>query len=64
MSIRPEEISAILKQQIERYQSEVRSNVGTVIFVVTVLRGLWSAECHGRRVAGIYRRYLWHGAQP
>ena len=34
MSIRPEEISAILKQQIERYQSEVEvSNVGTVIFV-------------------------------
>ncbi len=34
MSIRPEEISAILKTQIERYQSEVEvSNVGTVIFV-------------------------------
>jgi len=34
MSIRPEEISAILKQQIERYRSEVEvSNVGTVIFV-------------------------------
>ncbi|NLB18227.1 MAG: F0F1 ATP synthase subunit alpha [Syntrophomonadaceae bacterium] len=34
MSIRPEEISAILKGQIERYQSEVEvSNVGTVIFV-------------------------------
>ncbi|MGE5416750.1 MAG: F0F1 ATP synthase subunit alpha [Acidobacteriota bacterium] len=34
MSIRPEEISAILKEQIERYQSEVEvSNVGTVIFV-------------------------------
>lgn len=34
MSIRPEEISAILKQQIERYQSEVEvSNVGSVIFV-------------------------------
>ncbi len=34
MSIRPEEISAILKEQIERYQSEVEvSNVGSVIFV-------------------------------
>jgi len=34
MSIRPEEISAIIKQQIERYQSEVEvSNVGTVIYV-------------------------------
>lgn len=34
MSIRPEEISAILKQQIERYKSEVEvSNVGTVIYV-------------------------------
>jgi F-type H+-transporting ATPase subunit alpha len=34
MSIRPEEISAILKQQIERYQSEVEvSNVGSVIYV-------------------------------
>lgn len=34
MSIRPEEISAILKQQIERYQSQVEvSNVGTVIYV-------------------------------
>ncbi|NLC06409.1 MAG: F0F1 ATP synthase subunit alpha [Syntrophomonadaceae bacterium] len=32
MSIRPEEISAILKQQIERYLAEVEvSNVGTVI---------------------------------
>ncbi len=34
MSIRPEEISALLKQQIERYQSEVEvSNVGSVIYV-------------------------------
>ncbi|HWP98359.1 MAG TPA: F0F1 ATP synthase subunit alpha [Syntrophomonadaceae bacterium] len=34
MSIRPEEISAILRQQIERYQSEVEvSNVGSVIYV-------------------------------
>ncbi|WP_276618725.1 F0F1 ATP synthase subunit alpha [Syntrophomonas wolfei] len=34
MSIRPEEISAILKEQIERYQSEVEvSNVGSVIYV-------------------------------
>lgn len=34
MSIRPEEISAILKQQIERYQSEVEvSNVGSVIYL-------------------------------
>lgn len=34
MSIRPEEISAILKAQIERYQSEVEvSNVGSVIYV-------------------------------
>lgn len=34
MSIRPEEISAILKEQIQRYQSEVEvSNVGTVIYV-------------------------------
>ena len=34
MSFRPEEISAILKEQIERYQSEVEvSNVGSVIYV-------------------------------
>ncbi|MGI6468611.1 MAG: F0F1 ATP synthase subunit alpha [Syntrophomonadaceae bacterium] len=34
MSIRPEEISAILREQIERYQSEVEvSNVGSVIYV-------------------------------
>ncbi len=34
MSIRPEEISAILKEQIERYQSEVDvSNVGSIIYV-------------------------------
>lgn len=34
MSIRPEEISAILKEQIERYQSEIEvSNVGSVIYV-------------------------------
>lgn len=34
MSIRPEEISSILKQQIENYQSEVEvSNIGTVIQV-------------------------------
>jgi F-type H+-transporting ATPase subunit alpha len=34
MSIRPEEIGSILKQQIERYQAEVEvSNVGTVIQV-------------------------------
>ncbi len=34
MSIRPEEISALLKEQIERYQSEVEvSNVGSVIYV-------------------------------
>jgi F-type H+-transporting ATPase subunit alpha len=34
MSIRPEEISAILKEQLERYQSQVEvSNVGSVIYV-------------------------------
>ena len=34
MSIRPEEISAILKEQIERYQSDVEvSNVGSVIYI-------------------------------
>ncbi|MEQ8201566.1 MAG: F0F1 ATP synthase subunit alpha [Syntrophomonadaceae bacterium] len=34
MSIRPEEISAILREQLERYQSEVEvSNVGSVIYV-------------------------------
>lgn len=34
MSIRPEEISAILKQQIEQYHANVEvSNVGTVIYV-------------------------------
>lgn len=34
MSIRPEEISAILKEQLERYQAEVEvSNVGSVIYV-------------------------------
>ena len=34
MNIRPEEISAILKQQIENYQTDVTvSNVGSVIYV-------------------------------
>jgi len=34
MSIKPEEISAILKQQIQQYQTDVEvSNVGTVIYV-------------------------------
>ncbi|MDD4802738.1 MAG: F0F1 ATP synthase subunit alpha [Syntrophomonas sp.] len=34
MSIRPEEISAILKEQLQRYQSEVEvSNVGSVIYI-------------------------------
>ena len=34
MSIRPEEISTILKKQIEEYKSEVEvSNVGTVLQV-------------------------------
>ncbi|MEN6460192.1 MAG: F0F1 ATP synthase subunit alpha [Syntrophomonas sp.] len=51
MSIRPEEISAILKEQIERYQSEVEvSNVGSVIYVgdgiarVYGLRGAMAGE--------------------
>lgn len=47
MSIRPEEISSILKQQIERYQAEVEvSNVGTVIQVgdgIARVYGLQSA---------------------
>jgi len=47
MSIRPEEISSILKQQIERYQAEVEvSNVGTVIQVgdgIARIYGLQSA---------------------
>jgi len=47
MSIRPEEISSILKQQIERYETEVEvSNVGTVIQVgdgIARIYGLQSA---------------------
>lgn len=47
MSIRPEEISAILREQIERYQSEVDvSNVGSVIYVgdgISRIYGLQSA---------------------
>ncbi|NPV90705.1 MAG: F0F1 ATP synthase subunit alpha [Firmicutes bacterium] len=47
MSIRPEEISSILKQQIERYEAEVEvSNVGTVIQVgdgIARVYGLQSA---------------------
>ena len=56
MSIRPEEISAILKQQIERYQSEVEvSNVGSVIYVgdsiarVYGLQGAMAGDCWSYR---------------
>lgn len=45
MAIRPEEISAILKQQIERFESDVHvENVGTVIMVGDGIARVWGLE--------------------
>ena len=50
VSIRPDEISAILKQQIEDYDKSVSvSNVGTVLTVGDgIARVLRPAASHGR----------------
>ena len=61
MSIRPEEISAILREQIERYQSEVEvSNVGSVIYVGDGIARIYGLQRNGWRVVripGWNRRY-------
>ena len=45
MAIRPEEISAILKQQIERFEADVEvENVGTVIMVGDGIARVWGLE--------------------
>ncbi|MFS8627810.1 MAG: F0F1 ATP synthase subunit alpha [Limnochordales bacterium] len=45
MAIRPEEISAILKQQIERFETDVRvEDVGTVIMVGDGIAHVWGLE--------------------
>ncbi len=45
VSIRPEEISAILKQQIERFQADIEvQNVGTVIMVGDGIARVWGLE--------------------
>ncbi|HEY8418540.1 MAG TPA: F0F1 ATP synthase subunit alpha [Limnochordales bacterium] len=45
MAIRPEEISAILKQQIERFQADIEvQNVGTVIMVGDGIARVWGLE--------------------
>ncbi|MFO7264655.1 MAG: F0F1 ATP synthase subunit alpha [Bacillota bacterium] len=45
MAIRPEEISAILKQQIERFETDVRvEDVGTVIMVGDGIARVWGLE--------------------
>jgi len=45
VAIRPEEISAILKQQIERFQADVEiQNVGTVIMVGDGIARVWGLD--------------------
>jgi len=45
LAIRPEEISAILKQQIERFETDVRvEDVGTVIMVGDGIAHVWGLE--------------------
>jgi len=45
VAIRPEEISAILKQQIERFETDVHvENVGTVIMVGDGIARVWGLE--------------------
>ncbi|MFS8534707.1 MAG: F0F1 ATP synthase subunit alpha [Limnochordales bacterium] len=45
VSIRPEEISAILKQQIERFQADIEiEDVGTVIMVGDGIARVWGLE--------------------
>ena len=49
MNLRPEEISSVIKEQIEKYSTKLEvSNVGTVIQVAD----------------GIARRDLRHGSEP
>ena len=66
MSIRPEEISTLIKQQIEQYKSEIEVvEVGTVIQV-----GDGIARVHGLEnvMAGELLEFpngvMGHGAQP
>ena len=57
MSIKAEEISALIKQQIENYQSEIKvSDVGTVISVgdgIARVHGL--RQCNGWRTLRIFK---------
>ena len=62
MSIRPEEISSILKQQIENYETEIEvAKIGTVIQVADGV-----ARIHGLNEAMSgemleFQGYLWDG---
>ena len=61
MNIRPEEISSVIKNQINRYVSRMEvSDVGTVIQAADGI-----ARVHGlyQATAGISRRRIWHGAE-
>ena len=50
MSLRPEEISAIIRQEIEGYENAVSMDeVGTILEVGDgIAPHLWAGTCHGR----------------
>ena len=60
MNIRPEEISAILKQQIENYQTDVTvSNVGSVIYVGDGIARVYGTTRSEERRVGKECRSRW-----
>mgnify|MGYP001250260467 CR=1 FL=1 len=66
MDIRAEEISEILKQQIQNYEARVQvSETGTVLSVGDGIARLYGlSKCHGWRTLGVPRQPDGHGAQP
>ena len=66
MAFRPEEVSAIIQQQIEKYDSKLEmESRGTVLQVGDGIARVWGLRGrHGRRAAEVSRRRHRHGAEP
>ena len=65
MNLRPEEISAVIKEQIKNYKNRLEiSDFGTVIQVGDGIARVYGLEnCMAGRTPGVYRKHLRHGSQ-
>ena len=66
MNLRPEEISAVIKEQIKNYKNKLDiSDFGTVIQVGDGIARVFGLEnCMAGGAAGVFGKYLRHGSQP